>query len=100
MWNNKNLDIPINLGFLSRLGMIWIMNGAGGGTRTHTLLPAADFESAASTNSATPAGVNQWVVLYLSIWYLATIIFISHKIKNVSGLKALEKNIIQSLYKL
>lgn len=33
--------------------------GAGGGTRTHTLLPAADFESAASTNSATPAGVNQ-----------------------------------------
>src|SRR5690606_34664869 len=29
--------------------------GAGGGTRTHTLLRAADFESAASTDSATPA---------------------------------------------
>ena len=29
--------------------------GAGGGTRTHTLSPAADFESATSTNSITPA---------------------------------------------
>ena len=29
--------------------------GAGGETRTRTLSPAADFESAASTNSATPA---------------------------------------------
>ena len=29
--------------------------GAGGGNRTHTLLRAADFESAASTNSATSA---------------------------------------------
>ena len=32
-----------------------IFNGAGGGTRTHTLSPAADFESATSTNSITPA---------------------------------------------
>ena len=31
-------------------------DGAGGGTRTHTLSPAADFESATSTNSITPAG--------------------------------------------
>jgi hypothetical protein len=31
-------------------------NGAGGRTRTGTLLRAADFESAASTNFATPAG--------------------------------------------
>ena len=30
--------------------------GAGGGTRTPTLSPAADFESATSTNSITPAG--------------------------------------------
>lgn len=30
--------------------------GAEGGTRTHTLLRAADFESAASTDSATSAG--------------------------------------------
>ena len=30
-------------------------SGAGGGNRTHTLLRAADFESAASTNSATSA---------------------------------------------
>ena len=29
--------------------------GAGGGTRTHTESPPADFESAASTNSITPA---------------------------------------------
>src|SRR5690606_31968170 len=31
--------------------------GAEGGTRTHTLLRAADFESAASTDSATSAGI-------------------------------------------
>src|SRR5690554_7956593 len=31
-------------------------SGAGRGTRTLTLLPAADFESAASTDSAIPAG--------------------------------------------
>ena len=29
--------------------------GAGGGTRTHTMSPSADFESATSTNSITPA---------------------------------------------
>jgi hypothetical protein len=28
---------------------------AGGGDRTHTLLPVLDFESSASANSATPA---------------------------------------------
>ena len=32
-----------------------IISGAEGGTRTHTLLRAADFESAASANSATSA---------------------------------------------
>jgi RNA polymerase sigma factor (sigma-70 family) len=31
------------------------MFGAGGGNRTHTLLPESDFESDASTSSATPA---------------------------------------------
>ena len=31
-------------------------NGAGDRTRTGTLSPAADFESATSTNSITPAG--------------------------------------------
>ena len=30
--------------------------GAGGRTRTGTLLPAVDFESTTSTNSITPAG--------------------------------------------
>ena len=30
-------------------------DGAGGGTRTHMELPPADFESATSTNSITPA---------------------------------------------
>ena len=32
------------------------VDGAGGGTRTHTVSPPADFESATSTNSITPAG--------------------------------------------
>ena len=32
-----------------------ISGGAGGGTRTHTESPPADFESATSTNSITPA---------------------------------------------
>ena len=31
-------------------------DGAGGGTRTPTMSPSADFESATSTNSITPAG--------------------------------------------
>ena len=34
---------------------IFLRNGAEGGTRTLTLSLAADFESAASTNSATSA---------------------------------------------
>ena len=33
--------------------------GAEGGTRTHTLLRASDFESDASTNSTTPASVSR-----------------------------------------
>ena len=32
-----------------------VLFGAGGGTRTHMMLPSADFESATSTNSITPA---------------------------------------------
>ena len=32
------------------------LHGAGGGTRTPTMSPSADFESATSTNSITPAG--------------------------------------------
>ncbi len=32
-----------------------ILNGAGGGSRTHTELPPPDFESGASANSTTPA---------------------------------------------
>jgi hypothetical protein len=31
------------------------LNGAGGGSRTHTELPPPDFESGASANSTTPA---------------------------------------------
>ena len=34
-------------------GLYWF--GAGGGTRTHTLSPAKDFESSSSANSNTPA---------------------------------------------
>ncbi len=32
-----------------------LRSSAGGGNRTHTLLPELDFESSASANSATPA---------------------------------------------
>lgn len=35
---------------------------AGGGTRTHTRLPSPDFESGASTDSATPAGESSRIV--------------------------------------
>lgn len=34
-----------------------LFNGTEGGTRTHTVSPPPDFESGASTNSATPAQV-------------------------------------------
>ena len=34
-------------------GLYWF--GAGGGTRTHTMLPSTDFESVTSTNSIIPA---------------------------------------------
>ncbi|SON97369.1 hypothetical protein XFF6990_440135 [Xanthomonas citri pv. fuscans] len=37
------------------LSLVLQQLGAEGGTRTHTLLRAADFESAASTDSATSA---------------------------------------------
>ena len=37
------------------LDSLRLLSSAEGETRTRTLLPAADFESAASTNSATPA---------------------------------------------
>ena len=33
----------------------WILSGAGGGARTHKDFTPADFKSAASANSATPA---------------------------------------------
>jgi hypothetical protein len=33
----------------------WAKRGAGGGTRTHTMLPSRDFKSLASTSSATSA---------------------------------------------
>ena len=32
-----------------------VLNGAGGGGRTRTLLPGLDFESSTSANSITPA---------------------------------------------
>ena len=41
-------------------------NGTGEGTRTPTLVKEADFESAASTNSATPAPGARIVVVCLS----------------------------------
>ncbi len=38
------------------------LSGAEGGNRTHTLLPAADFESATSTNSITSASEDVHII--------------------------------------
>ncbi len=38
------------------------MIGAGGETRTRTMLPLPDFESGASTNFATPAGEESRII--------------------------------------
>ncbi len=48
------------------------MFGAGRGTRTPTLLPAADFESAASTDSAIPARALQFAGMWLPATRRAT----------------------------
>ena len=56
------LSFVLALGFIPFLLMIRdhtkitaIYHGTEGGTRTHTVSPPPDFESGASTNSATPA---------------------------------------------
>lgn len=51
-------DVDIT-GFEGNIVISLSIVGAGGGTRTHTLSPAADFESATSTNSITPAGARE-----------------------------------------
>ena len=43
------------LSFTLKISRLLRPYGAGGGTRTHTMSPSADFESATSTNSITPA---------------------------------------------
>ncbi len=48
---NKKKFVVNNLLF-KKSGLLF---GTEGGTRTHTLLPTSDFESDASTSSATPA---------------------------------------------
>ena len=50
-------------------------DGAGGGTRTHTMSPSADFESATSTNSITPARGIEQELLYAMQGLFASIIF-------------------------
>ena len=50
-------------------------DGAGGGTRTHTVSPPADFESATSTNSITPARGIEQEILYAMQGLFASIIF-------------------------
>ena len=52
-----------------------VSSGAGGGTRTHTELPPADFESATSTNSITPARGIEQEILYAMQGLFASIIF-------------------------
>ena len=37
--------------------------GAGGGGRTHTMLPSRDFESRASANSTTPAYSTLFIII-------------------------------------
>ena len=41
-------------------------NGAGGRTRTGTVLPPGDFESPASTSFATPAGNDRYIIRWLT----------------------------------
>ena len=70
---------------LSLVGAYWPLvtnflfnfwNGAGKGTRTLTVLPPADFESAASTNSAIPAEVHYVRISVL----LANVLKIMHSL--------------------
>ena len=70
------------------------MNGAGGETRTLTLFPKLDFESSASTSSATPAlgGEVQrgaqysypdsgWPVLIIDSWQkIEPVLFMSYRL--------------------
>ncbi len=56
------LNIMYIKSFLDVLGRKY---GAGGRTRTDTLLPKRDFESRASTNFATPAGLCEAQSIYL-----------------------------------
>ena len=53
--NNTNKKARLSAGLEAVLNTNRNILGAGRGTRTPTLSPAADFESAASTNSAIPA---------------------------------------------
>ncbi len=53
--NNTNKKARFSAGLEAVLNTNRNILGAGRGTRTPTLSPAADFESAASTNSAIPA---------------------------------------------
>lgn len=57
IWIRKdgNKKAHMNVGSNAVLNTAEKPFGAGRGTRTPTLSPAADFESAASTNSAIPA---------------------------------------------
>ena len=48
----KNLE---NSRLFGGASFLFPFYGAGGGTRTHTMLPPTDFESVTSTNSITPA---------------------------------------------
>lgn len=48
-------EASCDAGFRTLANVAGLARCAGGGTRTHTLLPETDFESVASTNSATPA---------------------------------------------
>ena len=52
---SKNPEMVDAVGFAPTASKVLGCYGAGGGTRTHTMSPSADFESATSTNSITPA---------------------------------------------
>lgn len=54
-WNRNPLFYGIFRSPETSLDFLGSVSGAGGGNRTHTLLPEPDFESGASTSSATPA---------------------------------------------
>ncbi len=57
IWERPNINQEVMCCSEPLRTVVKCLNGTEGGTRTHTVSPPPDFESGASTNSATPARV-------------------------------------------